>query len=82
MGWGIGDSTRVVGHITKNNATLYGTWINSRLRRSLDVSSSVVKLILRSDEEKKWCDVAERKRRKLVVKNFSETFVKNAFHLL
>ena len=30
---------------------------------------------------KNWCDVAKSKRRKLIVKNFTETLVKNAFYL-
>ena len=30
-----------------------------------------------STKKKNWCDAAERKRRKQVVKNFSETIVKN-----
>ena len=34
-----------------------------------------MKPILSPTKKKKWCDVAERKRRKLVVKNISETFV-------
>ena len=41
-----------------------------------------VKPILRSDEEKEvvWCRREEQ--RKLVVKIFSQTFVKNAFYFL
>ena len=47
-----------------------------------DALSSEVKPILRSDEEKElvWCRREEQ--RKQVVKNFDETFVKNAFQLL
>ena len=33
-------------------------------------------------KKENWCDVAQWERMKLVVKNFSETFVKNALDLL
>ena len=41
-----------------------------------------VKPILRSDEEKELRVTSARGQRKLVVKNFSQTFVKNAFYFL
>ena len=41
-----------------------------------------VKPILRSDEEKELPVTSARGQRKLVVKNFSQTFVKNAFYFL
>ena len=41
-----------------------------------------VKPILRSDEEKELHVTLARGQRKLVVKNFSQIFVKNAFYFL
>ena len=41
-----------------------------------------VKPILRSDEEKELRVTSARGQRKMVVKNFSQTFVKNAFYFL
>ena len=41
-----------------------------------------VKPILRSDEEKELRVTSARGQRKLVVKNFSQTFVKNDFYFL
>ena len=47
-----------------------------------EVLSQEAKPILRSAEEKELVWRHQEDLRKLVVKNFSETFVKNAFHLL
>ena len=41
-----------------------------------------VKPILRSDEEKELMLRGRVEQRKLIVKNFSQTFVKNAFYFL
>ena len=51
-------------------------------RRYQDVISYEVKPILRSDEEKELVWRHPEDQKKLVVKNFSETFVKNALYLL
>ena len=49
--------------------------------RSQDVLSYEVKRILRSDEETEMMWRHPEDQMKTVVKNFSETFVKNAFYL-
>ena len=55
--------------------TMYYRWIQ-------DVVRLEVKLILRSDEEKELVWRHREDQRKLVVKNISETFVKNTYYLL